>query len=183
MNRISVALAVSAVMLAASSGSVLANEPKPAPKANPARTKAATDKPQAKTVQSPALPPDILQRRRRGIAAMLEGNLNYRGALGRGAAKIANAKLAGPFEHTFPRIFSAADTTVTLYCATATLLPMGSEPSALITVIHPPEGGERMIGTINRLMLPSQCRGADFKPFPEMEQLRAQRRRALGYTD
>ena len=114
---------------------------------------------------------------------MLEGNIRFRGALLGGAAKIANAKLAGPFEHTYPRIFSATDTTVTLYCATATLLPQGAEPYARIMVIHPPEGGERMTASINNLFPTSECRGANFKPFPEIEQLRVQRRRALGYAD
>ncbi|MHB8268034.1 hypothetical protein [Bradyrhizobium sp.] len=183
MNRILVVLALGAVMLPASAWPVPANEPKPAPKPILPALKATTGKPLAKTVKSPALPPDILQRRRRGIAAMLEGNLRYRGALLGGAGKIANAKLAGPFEHTYPRIFSATDTTVTLYCATATLLPSGNEPSAVITVIHPPEGGERLMASISTLMLPHQCRNADFKPFPEMEQLRVQRRRALGHAD
>jgi hypothetical protein len=182
MNRILIALGLAAVMLGAPPRPLLANEPKAGPKPEPARTKGATDKPQAKT-QSPALPPAILQRRRRVIAVMVERHLTFRGALLGGAAKIANAKLAGPFEHTYPRIFSATNTTVTLYCATATLLPMGAQPTALITVIHPPEGGERMTGRVSTLTLPSECRGADFKPFPEMEQLRTQRRRALGYTD
>jgi hypothetical protein len=182
MNRILVVLALGAVMLPASAWPVPANEPKPAPKPILPAPEATTGKPLAKTVKSPALPPDILQRRRRGIAAMLEGNLRFRGALLGGAGKLANAKLAGPFEHTVPRIFSATDTTVTLYCATATL-PMGSERSAVITVIHPPEGGERLMASISMLGLPHQCRNADFKPFPEMEQLRVQRRRALGYAD
>ena len=182
MNRMAIALA-GAIMIVAFPKSVPANEPKPAPKADAARTLTATDKGKAKTVPLPALPPDILQRRRRGIAAMLEGNIRFRGALLGGAAKIANAKLAGPFEHTYPRIFSATDTTVTLYCAIATLLPQGAEPYARIMVIHPPEGGERLTASINNLFPTSECRGANFKPFPEMEQLRVQRRRALGYAD
>jgi hypothetical protein len=183
MSRILIALGLGAVMLVASPPSVLANEPKPASKADPARTRAATDRPQAKTVQSPALPPDILQRRRRGIAAMVERNLHYRGMLAGGAAKIVNAKLAGPIERTVTGIFSGAKTTLTLYCATATLvLPTNVAPIAMISVIHPPEGGERMTGTVSMFM-PYQCKDADFQPFPEMEQLRVQRRRALGHAD
>jgi len=115
---------------------------------------------------------------------MLEGNLNYRGALLGGAAKIVNAKLAGPFEHTTTGLFSGAKITRTLYCATATLLSLTSvDRTALITVTHPPQGGERMTGSISRWGMPSECQNASFKPFPEMEQLRVQRRRALGYAD
>ncbi len=114
---------------------------------------------------------------------MLEGNLNYRGMLAGGAAKIVNAKLAGPFEHTYTGVFTGAKTTRTMYCVTATLvLPTNVAPIAVISVYHPPEGGERMTGTISSF-LPRECQNADFKPFPEMEQLRVQRRRMLGHTD
>lgn len=181
MRRISMPLALFALAVStASAPSVLAQETKPAAKAAPARTSAARAKP---TVEIVRLPSDILQRRRQGIAKILESNLNYRGMLAGGAAKIVNAKLAGPFEHTTTGLFSGAKFTRTLYCVTATLvLPLNADPIALITVHHPPDGGERMTGTISRFM-PSECRNADFKPFPEMEQLRVQRRRALGHAD
>jgi hypothetical protein len=181
MCRISIPLTLLALALfAALTRSALAQETKPAAKAAPARASAASAKP---TVEIVRMPSDILQRRRQGIAKMLEGNLNYRGMLAGGAAKIVNAKLAGPFEHTITGMFSGQKFTRTLYCVTATLvLPLNVDPVALITVQHPTEGGERMTGKITRYM-PSECRNADFKPFPEMERLRVQRRRALGHAD
>ena len=181
MRRISIPLAFLALaMSAAAAPSALAQETKPAAKSAPASTGAARAKP---TVEIIRVPSDILQRRRLAIAKILEGNLNYRGALPGGAAKLVNAKLAGPFEDTTTGLFSGAKITRTLYCATATLVvPMPGGPTALIEVHHPPQGGERLSGRVSRFT-PSECRNANFKPFPEMEQLRVQRRRALGYTD
>lgn len=116
---------------------------------------------------------------------MLEGNRNYFGGLlTGGAVKIVDAKLAGPFEYTYAGGFSGEKATRTKYCVTATLVAaMRAAPVADITVQYPPEGGERMVAGISHYGLPPACRNADFKPFPELEQLRAQRRRARGYED
>jgi hypothetical protein len=184
MHRISVPLALVAAVLAASALPVLANEPKPAPKATPATTKAAGAKPQAKTAGPAPAVPDLLQRRRRSIAEVLDSHHYLRGMISGGAAKIVDARLAGPFEVTGKRFFWSETSTETMYCATAKLMvPIPSYPFALIRVEHPPEGGERMRARIGYAINYEECRNVEYKPFPELEQLRVQRRRALGHAD
>jgi hypothetical protein len=40
-----------------------------------------------------------------------------------------------------------------------------------------------MTAKISHVVVFPRCKNVDYKPFPEMEQLRVQRRRALGYPD
>lgn len=184
MRRISIPLAILALAVSAvSAPSVWAQETKkPLAKAAPAGTSPARAKP---TVEIIRVPSDMLQRRRQGIAKMLEAHRWFRGGIfAGGAAKIAEAKLAGPFQYTAKKWFSSETTTRTLYCAVVTLaLPLNPGHTALIEVLHPKEGGERMLMTIQRSYAPFECHKADYKPFPEVVQLRTQRRRALGNAD
>ena len=187
-RRSPVGLVLASVMLAAcavtaSSLSALEAEKKPAAKKGPV----SANIPGAKSASAPArggaVVADLLQRRRAGIAKMFEGHYWLRGMSDGGAAKFAEAKLAGPFEFTNRSIFSQQPTTRTLYCVEGKLaLMLSPTRTALIEIDHPKEGGERMIMRMNGYT-PFECNKADYKPFPEVEQLRRQRRQALGHPD
>jgi hypothetical protein len=164
--------------------SALEGDQKPAPKKGPAKAAATGAKSATAPAEAVAAVPDLLQRRRQAIAVELEGHRWLRGLLAGGAAKIAEAKLAGPFEYTTKQWFSSETKTQTLYCAEVILaLPLNPGKTALIRVEHPKEGGERMTMTMNTKFAPFECHKADYKPFPEIVQLRVQRRRALGNAD
>ncbi|HEV7409296.1 MAG TPA: hypothetical protein VGO01_12495 [Bradyrhizobium sp.] len=187
-RRSSGGLVLACVILAAcavtgSSLSALEGDQKPAPKKEPAKATVTGAKSAAAPAALLAAVPDLLQRRRQGIAEMLEGHYSIRGLLAGGAAKISEARLAGPFEYTTKSMFSSETKTQTLYCAEVKLaLPLSPGTDVLVRVEHPAEGGERMVMTFSRYF-PSQCGKVDWKPFPEIVQLRTQRRRALGNAD
>jgi hypothetical protein len=178
-------LILAACAIASSPLSALEGDQKSPPKSNPAKPRAAA--PGSGTAPAGAGNADLLQRRRRGIAENIEAHYYLRGLISGGAAKIVDAKLAGPFEDkvTDVHLFSPNVTsTATWYCVTAKLMvPIPSYPRAEIRVEHPPEGGERMTARISHVVEFPRCKNADYKPFPEMEQLRVQRRRALGHAD
>jgi hypothetical protein len=175
-------LLLAACAVASSRLAALEGDPKPAAKKEPAKPTF----PIVKPAPAPALiaaAPDLLQRRRRGIAEMLEGHYSIRGLLAGGAAKIAEAKLAGPFEYTTKSMFSSETSTQTLYCAQVILaLPLNPGKTVVVRVEHPKEGGERMVMRFSNYA-PFECHKVDWKPFPEIIQLRTQRRRALGNAD
>ena len=178
-----VCLILAACAVTGSPLSALEGDQKTAPKKGPAAATVTG----AKSATAPAgvapAVPDLLQRRRQGIAEMLEGHYSIRGLIAGGAAKISEAKLAGPFEYTIKSMFSSETKTQTLYCAEVKLaLPFNPGTDVLVRVEHPEEGGERMVMTFGRYF-PSQCGKVDWKPFPEIVQLRTQRRRALGNAD
>jgi hypothetical protein len=127
--------------------------------------------------------PVVLQRRRLAIARMLEASFPYRTLFEVG---LKNAKLAGPFQYNnIVSLFPTATRTDTLYCASAqlgvfSLIPVSK--NAVIRVVPSGNGSERLIATIpNRYT--AQCANANYGPFPELEQLRTQRRKALGKAD
>ena len=181
MHQISIALALAVAVFAASTASVPAQETRPTAKTGPARTSAAAAKPAVEIVRVPS---DNLQRRRRAIAESFEAHRWNRGLIAGGAAKIAEAGLAGPFEYTTKKMFSSETISQTLYCVKVRLdLPLAPPQIALIRVERPKEGGERMLMTMRVPGDPWECRKADYKPFPELAQLRTQRRRALGHAD
>jgi hypothetical protein len=178
-------LMLAACAIASSPLSALEGDQKPAPKSNPVKPRTAA--PGSGTAPAGAGSADLLQRRRRGIAENIEAHYYLRGLISGGAAKIVDAKLAGPFEdkvtdrHLFaPNVTSTA----TWYCVTAKLMvPIPSYPRAEIRVEPRPEGGERMTAKISHVVEFPRCKSVDYKPFPELEQLRVQRRRALGHAD
>ena len=178
-------LMLAACAIASSPLSALERDQKLAPKSNPVKPRAAG--PGSGTTPAGAGNADLLQRRRRGIAEHIEAHYYLRGLISGGAAKIVDAKLAGPFEATVTdrHLFSPNVTsTATWYCVTAKLMvPIPAYPRAEIRVQHPPGGGERMTARISHVIDFPRCKNADYKPFPEMEQLRVQRRRALGHAD
>jgi hypothetical protein len=163
--------------------SALEGDQKPAAKNEPAKPTYPIVKPAPAPAALIAAVPDLLQRRRQGIAEMLEGHYSIRGLIAGGAAKISEARLAGPFEYTTKRMFSTETTTQTLYCAQVRLaLPLSPGNTVLVRIEHPKEGGERMVMTFSRYSH-FECHKVDWKPFPEIIQLRVQRRRALGNAD
>jgi hypothetical protein len=175
-------LIVAACAIASSPLSALEDQ-KPAPKKEPAKPTFPIVKPAPPPAALIAAVPDLLQRRRQGIAEMLEADNSIRGLIAGGAAKISEAQLAGPFEYTTKKMFSSETTTQTLYCAQVRLaLPFSPGNTVLVRVEHPKEGGERMVMTFSRYSH-FECHKVDWKPFPEIIQLRMQRRRALGNAD
>lgn len=92
-------------------------------------------------------------------------------------------KLAGPFQYTQRTTLFTNETRIdTLYCASAQLDVLSLIPAiknAVIRVVSSGNGSERLIATIpNRYV--AQCANVNYGPFPELEQLRTQRRKALG---
>jgi hypothetical protein len=180
-------LLLAASMVAASSTPSLAgDEKKPAPKAVPAKPRPAGAKSTTAPAGVVAAAPDPVQRRRRAIAEMLEGNLYFRGMVDDGAPPLVEPKFAGPFDLTRKTgLFSSTTVTETLYCVSAgvkwSFVPTVYR-TAVIRVVKAAEG-ERLQAKIGINYPPFECNRAEYKPYPEMEQLRAQRRRALGKTD
>jgi hypothetical protein len=179
-------LLLAASMVAASSTPSFAVDEKSAPKAAPAKPRPAGAGSGTMPVAAPAGGPDVLQRRRRAIALMLEGNIAFRGIVDDGAPRLVEAKLAGPFDYTHKTsLFSSTMVTETLYCAASgvkvAFFP-AAHRTAVIRVVKVAEG-ERLRATISLRYAPFECYRAEYKPFPEIEQLRTQRRRALGKAD
>jgi hypothetical protein len=154
--------------------------PNNAPKPRPAATKSGTA-PSGRVAANA----DVLQRRRQAIARMLEASFAFRGPLDDGAPRLVEAKLAGPFSYTQRSLFSPPVVIDSLYCAKSGVKVSIFPPayrSALIRVQNSP-AGERLNAKISLGATGRECYDADYKPFPEMEQLRTQRRRALGKAD
>ena len=128
----------------------------------------------------------LLQRRRQAIAEMLEGNIAYRTLLD---VKLTDAKLAGPYVVVSRNLFSGSAYEDRYYCATANLdLPYWPLPyprTAVVRVKPAENGSENLRAAIGLSSPPSECsaRTINYVPFPEMEQLRARRRQALGKAD
>jgi hypothetical protein len=186
-------LLMTAAALAVSSGFALAIEQKPAAKGAPeSAAKASPAKPGADGARSGVAAigaatanGDLLLRRRQEIARMLEGHLVYRGGLLGDGAKLVGPKIAGPFERIRRRsLFSSTLTPEILYCVSAeVVLPLRVVADTLIIIEKTAEGREKFEGKIYTTTVPQECLHADFKPFPEMEQLRAKRRLSMGKTD
>jgi hypothetical protein len=157
---------------------------KPAPKKGLAKAPAAGAK--SAPAGTAAAVPDPAQRRRRAIAEMLEGNLYFRGVVDDGAPPLVEPKFAGPFDVTRSTgLFSSTTMTETLYCVTAgvkwSFVPT-VQRTAVIRVVKAADG-EKLQAKITNNYTPFECNRAPYAPYVEMEQLRAQRRRALGKAD
>jgi hypothetical protein len=129
---------------------------------------------------------DLLLRRRQEIARILEGHLIYRGGVLGDGAKLLAPKIAGPFERNRRRsLFSSTVTAEILYCVSAeVVLPLQHAVADTLMIIEKTDDGrEKYEGKISITTVPQECLRADFKPFPEMEQLRAKRRLSMGKTD
>jgi hypothetical protein len=176
-------LMLAASMIAASSTSSFAVDEKPAPKKGSAKAPVTGAKPATAPAGAAPAVPDGAQRRRRAIAEMMEGNIYFRGAVDDGAPPLVEPKFAGPFDVTRRTgLFSSTTVTEPVYCVSAgvkwSFVPTVYR-TAVIRVVKVAEG-ERLQAKIGINYPPFECNRAPYTPYPEMEQLRAQRRRALG---
>jgi len=123
------------------------------------------------------------------IAAFLETQAPFRKYDDQAAPKLVNAKFAGPAP-----VLYGSNRKQPIYCIQVDLIM--TNPVFLATVdslearitFPPPEnGGPRIQGQVWSIrgtgMSSKTCNNVPFTPFPELEQLRAKRRRALGKAD
>lgn len=132
------------------------------------------------------------QRVRMAIATFLEGNERFRKHDNDGAPKLAKAIIAGPAD--YKGVFSNRPP-VTVYCVQVDLVMTNPHLWAThdylnAVITFPPSENakqQRIHGVfrgVNTLTPSSKCADqAPYTPFPELEQLRARRRHALGKTD
>src|SRR4051794_6362792 len=160
------------------------SEPATPPATGPARAKPAATKP-APSSSMPA------QRVRMAIASFLEGSQQFRKHDDDAAPKLTKAIIAGPAE--YKGLFSNKPP-VTVYCVQVDLLMTNPHLWAThdyltaVVTFPPGENGKQPIHGVFRsvrTLEPSgKCAGqAAYAPFPELEQLRARRRHALGKPD
>ena len=166
--------------------SALEGDQKPAPKKGLAKAPVTGAKPATAPASAAPAVPDSVQRRRRAIAEMLEANIYFRGVVDDGAPPLVEPKFAGPFDVTRKTgLFSSETVTETVYCVSSgvkwSFVP-AVQRTAVIRVVKAAEG-ERLQAKISINYTPFECNRAPYAPFAEMEQLRAQRRRALGKAD
>jgi hypothetical protein len=162
-----------------------AGEENASPKSDPAAAQAAAAAPGAGSGSAVSTDPVVLQRRRQAIARTLEESFVYRTAFD---VKLIDTKIAGPLSYVTRSLFSASTQTETIYCVTAELdIPWIHTLSrtTVIRVKKASDGSELLRAATGINNTPSECRGMgrSYGPFPEMEQLRAQRRKAMGKTD
>jgi hypothetical protein len=161
----------------------LASDQSSPPKAASAEAQATADGSSTSSVATLDPSPALLQRRRQAIARMLEANEGYRTTLDDGVGKLTNARIAGPIKYIHRRYYP---TGVTVYCVTADVGFPFFGRDASIMVDKAGTASERLLATIDILNTTLySCMGAygKYEPFPEMEQLRAERRKALGKPD
>ena len=134
--------------------------------------------------KSQALTSPQKQAMRLRMAMIVEGNIAYRGILDDGAPKLGETGIAGPVEYA-PLIVGEKQR---FYCVRAKLWsptwPILAYRTSSFIVKLLPDGTESLqtIRTHLRGPIPAECSGS-FEPFPELEQLRDKRRRALGKPD
>jgi hypothetical protein len=103
------------------------------------------------------------------------------------APKLVKAEIAGPVENK--PLFRAK--AATLYCTQFDLIftnrTIGADHAVLSANVafEAPEDGKQKVDfrVTNIYSRYADCKGAPFKPFPELEQLRDRRRRELGKAD
>jgi hypothetical protein len=140
-------------------------------------------------VQDPALRqrqlasrnPALQQHNRQVIAQMLESSRDYRTIFEGGAVKLIDAQISHGF-----LVIKRGNVPVdneTQYCASAKvdfpLLPPIPR-TALITITKADDGSEKFHAEVGLNYTPQTCLRVKYDPFPELEQARAQRRKALG---
>jgi len=162
----------------------MADDQNAPPKADPAAKQSGGVVSETKTLASDSI---SVQRRRQAIADMIEDRTSYvsRWVEG-GAARLTDAKFAGPFEYTRRDLF-AAPVTETVYCAKVDAhyfyYPFPYPYEAVIQAEKVDAGTERVHADIFERGGPRECRAAPYGPFPELEQARAKRRKAQGLPD
>jgi hypothetical protein len=171
-------------------GSAASGEPvAPAPVNRP---QAATTKDAASGRSAPSTSvPTPTQNVRMVIATFLESQKRFRRHDDDGAPKLAKAGIAGPAE--FKAMFSSKPP-ITIYCVQVDLNMTNRNLwathdylEAFVTFPPGENGQQRIEGEVRSIghlkPVSDQCSGAPFTPFPELEQIRAKRRQALGKAD
>jgi hypothetical protein len=135
--------------------------------------------------------PSPTQNVRMVIATFLERQQRFRRHDDDGAPKLVKAGIAGPSE--FKAMFSSKPP-ITIYCVQVDLIMTNRHLWATHDVLeafvtfptgengqHRIEGAVRSADRLNSVS--DKCSRAPFTPFPELEQIRARRRQALGKAD
>jgi hypothetical protein len=124
------------------------------------------------------------------IATFLEGQPRFRKYDDDGAPKLVNARIAGPvlgLRKSVPEqpfFCVQVDLILTNRNFLTTLWASRDELETNLTFIATEDGGVRIQGQVASVTTGSAtCHDMPFTPFPELEQVRAQRRRALGKAD
>jgi hypothetical protein len=189
-------LLLAACAVAGASSLAIASDQKSSSKAEAAKTQAANGGSGPVSadglVQDPALrqrqlasrDPALRQHYRQAIAQMLEGSKDYRTIFEDGAVKLIDAKISHGF-----LVIKRGNVPVdnqTEYCASAKvdfpLLPPIPR-TALVTITKADNGSENFHAEIGLNYTPRTCLRVKYDPFPELEQARARRRKALGKAD
>jgi hypothetical protein len=171
-------------------GSAASAEPvSPAPGKRPqaVTTKGATS---GRSAPSTSVPTPT-QNVRMVIATFLESQKKFRRYDDDGAPKLVKAGIAGPAQ--FKAMFSSKPP-ITIYCIQVDLIMTNHnlwathDPLEAFVTFPPGENGQQRIEgevrSMDRLNAVSdKCSRAPFIPFPELEQIRARRRQALGKAD
>ncbi len=119
-----------------------------------------------------------MKRRREAIARMLEESPAYRLIQGDGAPKLSDTKFVGPIVYRGLG-FGPPET---VYCVRAKV-EYGYLPAFRFTVIEvelAEKGAEHIRAETTVDQHSYACAPARFGPFPELERLRNERRRAMG---
>jgi hypothetical protein len=164
--------------------SALASDPKSIPNDGPV-TQNPKAKPRNGTGHEVAVNSVVLERRRHEIAKAIEAGLLFRTIID---VKLTEARLAGPFQWMPRSLFSRATVPETVYCVAVKmdipLMLLAPERVAVVQVFKAKDGIDRIfIRTTVGFHDQPECLKADYRPFPELEQMRAARRRALGKSD
>ena len=115
---------------------------------------------------------------------MLEANKAYRTVFEDGAVKLFDAKISHPLITLTRDRVPIEGYKETEYCASAAvdfpLLP--PIPRTALVTINEANGSEKVHVEIGLNYTPRLCLRVQYDPFPELEQARAARRKALGKT-
>jgi hypothetical protein len=178
--------AVIQVLVATSAASGEPISPAPGHRSGTADTKSATSS--GRNDASPStgtLTPSL----RMTIATFLERQERFRKYDDDGAPKLVEARIAGPAEAAQP-----SSRKQPIYCIRVDLIMTNrilwvsrDALEAVITFPPPGENGEQRIQgrvwSVTTHAGSTSCNHVPYTPFPELEQLRAQRRHALGKAD
>jgi len=88
--------------------------------------------------------------------------------------------LSAPFEHTYKSLFTTASRTQTIYCASARYSVLGLPIPVVIRVTRSSNGFANLEARSPGIF---ECDDANYGPFPELEQARAERRKRMGKSD
>jgi hypothetical protein len=182
LRELALACLLLAGYLTSSTGpSLAASDEKAPPKSDATVAKPATVGPTVVVVHSNSL---LLQRLRQAIAEMLEANAVYRTAFN---VKLVDAKFSGPNVKIIHSLFSSSTSEDRYYCVkVGQVFPYMSFPwpkTAVVRFKQAENGSEVLQARIDANDTDFWCKRVNYVPFPEIEQLRAKRRKVLGKTD